>query len=160
VNVKSVRDNLHKAFLQSVSDSRSSMTLSYLKITGALNCATYGPAVHLQAVQHNRCRRALTQLRTGSHWLRIATALWAPGKPLERHERLCRRCDRGEVDDLFHMVWNCPALLPQRFAHAALYSSMPADATEQQFLQQPDQQLLASFALACRKECRRLEHDN
>ncbi len=159
VNVKSVRDNLHKAFLQSVSDSRSSVTLSYLRITGALNHATYGPAVHLQAVQHNRGRRALTQLRTGSHWLRIATALWAAGKTLERHERLCRRCDRGEVDDIPHMVWNCPALLPQRFAHAALYSSMPADATEQQFLQQPDQQQLASFALACRKECRRLEND-
>jgi hypothetical protein len=55
------------------------------------------------------------------------------------------------------MVWNCSALQQQRCDHAALFAGMPADASMQQFLQQQDQVLLAGFALACRKECRRLE---
>jgi hypothetical protein len=157
IDVQSVHDNLRKAFLQSVSDSCSSLTMSYLALTGALNRATYTPAVHLQAVRYRRMRNALSQLRTGSHWLRVRTALWGSGKTLARHERLCSRCDRGEVDDEYHMVWNCSALQQQRCDHAALFASMPADASMQQFLQQQDQVLLAGFALACRKECRRLE---
>ena len=159
INVQSVHDNLRTTFLQSVSDSCSSMTISYLFLTGALNRATYTPAVHLQAVRYSRMRNALSQLRTGSHWLRVRTALWEKGKTLARHERLCSRCDRGEVDDEEHMVWNCTALQQQRCDHAALFAGMPADATMQQFLQQQDQVLLAGFALACRKECRRLEGD-
>jgi hypothetical protein len=152
VDVHSLRIRLQSAFLLSLRTSTKSMTIDYVSINpGRLDVATYAPAPHLQAVRARYSRQSLTQLRTGSHWLAVATAIWAAGAHPPRHERLCSRCPLGEMDDAAHMIWGCPALQQQRNDHPSLF--VQPSATLADFFQQSPTEL-ASFAKSCRKVSR------
>jgi len=71
-------------------------------------------------------RKALAQLRAGSHWLGVESGRHVAAA-LHRSQRLCQRCDSGEVDDEAHMVFRCAALSVQRRELASLFLPWPAD---------------------------------
>jgi hypothetical protein len=153
IDVQKLRVKLQDDFLDSLRSSEKSMTVAYLDIVGSVTRDTFGPAAHLQAVRSAYSRQSLTQLRTGSHWLAVATAIWAAGPTPPRHQRLCSRCRRSEVDDVGHMLWSCPALEAERMQHSSLFMTPAASLAE--FFQQ-DSPAVASFARACRQTCQRL----
>ena len=51
-------------------------------------------------------RIAFTRFRTGSHLLKIETGRWSR---VPRENRLCH-CDKGEVQDEFHIIESCSLL--------------------------------------------------
>ncbi|KAF6261524.1 hypothetical protein COO60DRAFT_1500794 [Scenedesmus sp. NREL 46B-D3] len=59
------------------------------------------------------------RFRLGAHDLRVATGRWerAGNSLLPRHQRLCTRCAAGQVEDEFHVVFECDAyeLVRERF---------------------------------------------
>ena len=116
----------------------------YIALIGS-DCFTQHaqPALYLQDIQSRRQRRALAQLRTGSHWLAVKLGRWTPHIP--RAERTCQRCSSGQLDDLAHMVFSCTAMDATSAKHASFYS---ASRHLQGFFQQNDR-WLASFAYNC-----------
>ena len=79
-------------------------------------------APYLSAVGGWKQRKHLAQLRLGSHWLGVETGR---GSGVPHAQRLCQRCNSGEVDDEDHMVFRCPALNAQRLQHARVFSPWP-----------------------------------
>jgi len=92
----------------------------------------------------------------GSHWLAVESGRHA-GAALHRSQRLCQRCDSGEVDDEAHMVFRCAALSGQRREHASLFSPWPESLRS--FMRQ-DPKTLAAFAYACYKKEKELKTCN
>ena len=87
----------------------------------------------------------MTQLRTGSHWLREETGRW---EKLEREQRVCPYCAQSDVrvvKDVEHMVFSCPSYSSVRNRYQCLDFS---EINLHQFLQQ-DPIKLASFSTAC-----------
>ena len=62
---------------------------------------------------------SLMRFCLGAHYLRVATGWWerAGNSLLPRHQRLCTRCAAGQVEDEFHVVFECDAyeLVRERF---------------------------------------------
>ena len=80
-------------------------------------------------------------------------------KPMEAMTRINQtvnvsRCDTGDVDDLGHMIWGCPALEDQRQQQLDLFLSGKQSPAE--FLQQ-DSHELSLFAMRCAARCKELE---
>ncbi len=105
-------------------------------------------APYRKAVGGWRQRKALGQLRAGSHWLAVESGRHA-GAALHRSQRLCQRCGSGEVDDEAHMVFRCAALSVQQREHASLLSPWPESLRG---LMGQDPKTLAAFAYACYKK--------
>jgi hypothetical protein len=123
VNVKHILAKLQSAYLESVSDSSSSMVQQYLRMRDDLTPEGYSMAPYLQAVGGWKQRKHLAQLRVGSaSWLAVAAGR-ATGMP--RAERVCQRCQSSEVDDEEHIIFRCSALSAQRLQHAHLFSPWP-----------------------------------
>lgn len=59
---------------------------------------------------------SLMRFRLGSHDLRVVTGRWerVDNSSLPRHQRLCERCAAGQVEDEFHVVFECDAYLAVR----------------------------------------------
>ena len=51
------------------------------------------------------------KLRGGTAELRIETGRWCG---LRRDERICKMCDRGEVEDVEHFLLHCTGLVEER----------------------------------------------
>lgn len=110
---------------------------------GALPRGTeYAPAAYLGAVRSRSRRVALAQLRTGSHWGAEETGRWAR---LPREQRVCPHCSGG-VEDVPHMLFDCPLYAPVRARFPDLFTG--AAPSVRAFLEQ-DAGLLAGFAAAC-----------
>ena len=119
----------------------------YLEAVGTPVMTAYKPAAYLTAVTSDG-RKALAQLRTGSHWLRENTGRHTrPVTP--RHERLCVRCGCGEVDDAGHMALRCAALADVRQSHAAVLEGV---ADLRALYAQPPV-ALAAYVLDCKGKC-------
>lgn len=73
---------------------------------------------YLSDMKDDRFRIALCQLRTSSHHLRIEDdrKLNVP-----RHQRLCRYCDLGLIEDEYHFCLVCPLYDDLRRKYLPLY---------------------------------------
>ena len=114
-------------------------------VRGGLPDSEYVAPQYLSAAKRRAWRRALTQLRTGAHWLREETGRW---ERLEREARVCPHCqEAGEtkVQDVHHMVFDCPAYTSVRIRFDDLFGG--AESLHSFFGQ--DGKSLASFSLAC-----------
>ena len=114
---------------------------------------TYKPAKYLTQVRHNRARRCLAQLRSGSHWLREETGRWVG---LPREARLRARCGAAEIDDAFHMTLRCTALAEIHMRHIDLLRGVQ---TLAELYHRPPARV-AAFVLDCRDRCRELEDND
>ena len=69
----------------------------------------YSIAEYVTAVRELRCRRGLTELRTGKHWGAEETGRH---RRVAREQRLCPHCvaagQPGGVEDTHHIVFDCP----------------------------------------------------
>ena len=109
------------------------------QIAAPLRVGSYRMASYLKEVTSRARLRHLAQLRTGSHQLRVETGRWE--RPaVAREERICRRCQSGEVDDEHHMVFDCPALEEVRVQHIGLFAG---SADLRSFLEQESSQVAA-----------------
>jgi len=122
VDVKRAVEQLQSTYLGSVADSSSCKVQQYLRMRSDLHPEDYSMAPYLSAVGGWKQRKHLAQLRLGSHWLGVETGRCS-GVP--HAQRLCQRCNSGEVDDEDHMVFRCPALNAQRLQHAHVFSPWP-----------------------------------
>ena len=147
---------LQSAYLSSVTDSESSKVQQYLRMRDAVVPETYCMAPYLQAVGGWRQRKRLAQLRTGSHWLAVESGRRA-GVALPRDQRVCQRCNSGEVDDEAHMVFRCAALSMQRREHTSLFTPWPENLRS--FMGR-EPTALAAFAYACFKKDKELKTCN
>jgi hypothetical protein len=138
---------LQSRYLSSITDSESSKVQQYLRMRDGVVPETYCMAPYLKAVGGWRQRKALSQLRTGSHWLAVETGRRA-GAAVPRDQRVCQRCSSGEVDDEAHMVFRCAALSVQRREHASLFTPWPDSLRS--FMGR-DPTTLAAFVFACCK---------
>jgi len=128
----------------------------YLRMRDGVAPETYCMAPYPKAVGGWRQRKALAQLRAGSHWLAVESGRHEAAA-LHRSQRLCQRCDSGEVDDEAHIVFRCAALSVQRREHASLFSPWPESLGD--FMGRDPIQL-ASFAYACYKKDKELKTCN
>jgi hypothetical protein len=67
--------------------------------------------VHNTAGLNKMHLASLMRFRLGAHDLRVATGRWerADGRALPRQQRLCTFCTADQVEDEFHMVFECDA---------------------------------------------------
>jgi hypothetical protein len=65
---------------------------------------------------------SLTRFRLGAHDLRVCSGRWQR-PPIPRDERVCLRpgCHSGQVEDEFHMIFECPFYAPVREHFAMLF---------------------------------------
>ena len=62
-------------------------------------------------VDCKRQRRMLMKLRGGTAELRIETGRWCR---LQRDERICKMCDKREVEDVEHILLHCNGMAEER----------------------------------------------
>ena len=106
-SVKEVAAAGEDAFLAQLADARGSKVKEYVAVTGAGADNLSLPA-YLTAIPQRSRRRALTQLRCGSHWLAEETGRWLR---LRRSDRLCPHClaeGAYHVEDVAHAILHCP----------------------------------------------------
>jgi hypothetical protein len=85
----------------------------------------YGMPDYLSEVRELRCRRGLTELRTGLHWGAEETGRrTVPFTARER--RVCPHCSGG-VEDTHHIVFACPLYGPERARWPELFTGRPPD---------------------------------
>jgi hypothetical protein len=111
---------------------------------GRLEAECYGRVQYLDVVRERGRREALAQLRTGSHWGAEETGRWIG---VAREQRVCPHCRSG-VEDVAHMLFDCPLYAPQREQYPELFAQ---DHTLQTFFEQPAGPV-AHFAAACRRQ--------
>ena len=109
----------------------------------------YGLPAYLTEVRERRCRRGLTELRTGLHWGAEETGRRTVPFTA-RAQRVCPHCPRGSIEDAGHIVFDCPLYAPERERWPDLFAGPPS---LHAFFQQPAL-ALAQFAAACRRRGR------
>ena len=101
----------------SVASNTSSRRVMYRLLNPALNVH---PMYKLPLVAE-RCRKATSRLRLGSHSLKIETGRWS------RIPREARLCMCGEVQDEVHVLLYCPITRPFREREPRLNFSSPQE---------------------------------
>ena len=74
--------------------------------------------------------RRLAQLRTGSHQLRVETGRWERPR-VAREQRICQRCQSGEVNDEHHMEGRKIYMYPLTKPHGSCRGSGGSDMHKQ-----------------------------
>ena len=104
---------IRKHYLESAQSIDSIKNSTYWAIKGI---ADYEYESYLSSIGNRHHRRALSQFRTGSHWLEIQRGRFArPTVP--REQRLCRLCDMHAVENENHALFDCPAIARLRQKH-------------------------------------------
>ena len=148
VSVKEVAADGEDAFLAQLSDARGSKVKEYVAVTGAGTDNLSLPA-YLAAIPQRSRRRALTQLRCGSHWLAEETGRWLR---LQRSDRLCPHClteGAYHVEDVAHAILHCPRAAALRGQFAELFTGRSASSLAALFAV-TDSHQLAAFSRALR----------
>ena len=84
--------------------------------------------------------------RLGSHCLQIDLGRWFEKRP--RAHRICPRCSMHQVDDEWHMIFECSALASLRAAHQGLFGPEVGHDVHA-FMAQEDQRSLFRFIVKC-----------
>jgi hypothetical protein len=89
---------------------------------------------------------SLMRFRLGAHDLRVATGRWerVDGRQLPRHQRLCTVCLANQVEDEFHMVFECDAYESVREQFWYLFDEF-GDWVSPRDTVRPDERCLARF---------------
>jgi exonuclease III len=82
------------------------------------------PAMDWSGINSSHLIGAMARFRMGVHGLRIETGRHCPGR-LNRNNRICRLCERGDREDEAHVVFECPAYDEARQQAYALYTDLP-----------------------------------
>eukprot|EP00245_Coleochaete_scutata_P003922 TRINITY_DN159_c0_g2_i4.p1 TRINITY_DN159_c0_g2~~TRINITY_DN159_c0_g2_i4.p1 ORF type:complete len:1129 (+),score=206.75 TRINITY_DN159_c0_g2_i4:285-3671(+) len=90
--------------------------------------------------------RKLAQFRCGSHDLEVEKGRHSTPF-VERPFRLCRHCDRREVEDEAHFVFTCPLYSEIRLRYQFLFSF--AEASLSKFLNHSDRDAVGHFLVDC-----------
>lgn len=113
---------------------------------------TWRPAVVQNTAGINKGHvSSLFRFRLGAHDLGVATGRWSG---VDRSQRTCVRCESEQLDDEFHMVFECPfyqgirAGFPSLFASSELAQPQPDGLHVSKFMNQ-DATLVAAFVHAC-----------
>lgn len=133
------------------SDSKPMAQLYFQTVRGSVDFCNYCASSYLEKVRRWSLRRRLTQLRTGSHWLRELTGRWGQ-RERDVSEQCCLFCRRSGLEvaeDVKHMIFDCQAYSDIRAEFVALFH--PDVVCVSSFLQQ-EPQTLACFALACYRQ--------
>ena len=146
LNIDTVTKNSQAWYLQSTRAAIGTKIHHYVhQVREGLPEDGYLAPPYFSIVKRRADRRSLTQIRTGSHWLREETGRW---ERLEREQRVCPHCAQSDVrviEDVEHMLFSCPSYSSVRDRYQCLNFS---DINLHQFLQQDPIQL-ASFSTAC-----------
>ena len=118
----------------------------------------YGRPPYVTEVRERRCRRGLTELRTGMHWGAEEQGR-RTGTP--REQRVCPHCPAldgpGGIEDTRHILFVCPLYAAERERWPELFHEFlglpPASVPLSAFFQQSSTEL-AALAAACRKKAR------
>ena len=116
---------------------------------GDLTTRTYARADYL-SLRRGDQRRALAQLRTGSHWLAEETGR-RHGQA--REQRVCPHCaaqGQNVLEDPHHMVFSCPLYGDLRARHSELFQDGAGGGGLAAFLAQAAP-AVASFVVECRR---------
>lgn len=62
---------------------------------------------YLTDIKNKNCRRAFTKVRVSAHTLAVETGRYTKPKT-ERHMRICRYCNLGQIEDETHFLVTCP----------------------------------------------------
>jgi len=125
-------------------DPRHTKTHHYVHTVRGGSLTEYGPPRYLAEIPERRRRRSLTQLRTGSHWLREETGRW---QQVERQDLLCPHCLVNGVDvveDRHHFLFECTSMADLRQHYPQHFPLRLLD--ENSFFDQEHQRAIASFA--------------
>jgi hypothetical protein len=137
---------LQSAYVTALTAADAVKTQFYREhVRGGITAATYRPQPYLR-LRNREARRALAQLRVGTHWLHVDTGRRAqPFRP--REQRTCHLCT-GQVEDELHMLLVCPLYAPDRERAGDLLAGAP---TLRSLLggDQAQQGKAADFVLAC-----------
>jgi hypothetical protein len=126
----------------------------FTEVRGGLEEEPYDSQVfaapeYLEVVSRRGWRRALTQLRTGAHWLGVETGTWGQTDAAERQRReRCTSCSEEGLhvlEDVPHMLFHCPRYAVCRARYPSLFETTHTVCT---FFQQSPA-ALASFAKNC-----------
>jgi hypothetical protein len=117
----------------------------------SLSIDGYSLPAYVSEIRGRRQRRALAELRAGTHWGAEETGRLAG---IVRAQRLCPHCQAlggpGGIEDVRHMVFDCPFYAGERSRVGLDFTpGRPLDA----FFAQPSAPL-ATFATACRRSGR------
>jgi hypothetical protein len=119
VNLKAVMDSIQDVYLKEHQAETGSKTATYWQVKGI---ESYECEEYLSSVCNRHHRRALAQLRTGSHWLPVQQLRFV--KHVDKCMRKCAMCDWGVVGDEHHMIFDCPALQPVRQQFLGLFEEV------------------------------------
>ncbi len=149
--LKGLKQRLVQHVIEHIGLQHGSKTRAYVEqVRAGITAESFGPAPYLESVRRRDRRLALTQLRTGSHWLAEETGRW---QSIPRNQRACLHCSQqGEVhlEDVRHMVFQCPRYAEIRGCFPGIFDDV-ASGDISSFFELENQRMVAAFCRACYK---------
>jgi hypothetical protein len=146
VDVDAVETAVKGKFLRAIQLNPPPKSAEYFQtVRGQVTVDSYTVPAYLTEVDDCRCRKRLTQVRTGSHWFAIETGRF---NNVPRELRTCPHCPIGEVETAEHALLRCPAYATVRRNYPSIFGAAPPT-TLQRLLQGEPQSLVAAYVSRC-----------
>ena len=107
VNIGSLREYFIKEWSQQLGKSVDGKLSMYVFCK-----SNFGFEKYLTIIRNFEQRRRLTRFRMSAHKLAIETGRY---KGIPRHNRICTRCSRNEIEDEAHFLFNCDGMINDRY---------------------------------------------